>query len=269
MSAEMLLLLRGLLTKSETLSAEENDFPAARESAGLVERYNSRVIPGKTADCFQEWASKACLTIRDSQERGNPSMKSASRFAVVLLLIPALLPGQSNKKKTVSAVFSNARYAWVESMDGDAYTPRTIPEDRQAISDVEDALRNWNRYALTVQRSEADLVFIVRKGRLATGKLGVGIGNPPLGPNPGQRSPGGTPGTGTGTGTGTGVGVGGEVGPPDDILEVRTLNTDGTLGTILWQRSLQDGLDGPQVTLLAQLRKAVEKDYPQGTQAKP
>lgn len=191
-------------------------------------------------------------------------MKSASRFALVLLLIPALLPGQSNKKKTVSAVFSNARYAWVESMEGDAFTPRTIPEDRQAIADVEDALRNWHRYALTVNRSEADLVFIVRKGRLATGTLAVGIGTPPSFPGgPGQRSPAGSP------GTGTAVGVGGEVGPPDDILEVHTLNTDGTLGTILWQRSLHDGLDAPDVTLLAQLRKAVEKDYPQGTQAKP
>jgi hypothetical protein len=200
------------------------------------------------------------------------SGKSVSRLAVVLLLVPALLPGQSNKKKTVSAVFSNARYAWVEATDGDAYTPRTVPEDRQAIADVEGALRDWNRYSLTAQRSEADLVFIVRKGRLATGKIGVGIGNPPLGPNPGPRSPGG-PGTGTGSGTGagtgTGVGVGGEVGPPDDILEVHTLNTDGTLGTILWQRSFPNGLDAPQVTLLAQLRKAVEKDYPQNPPAKP
>jgi hypothetical protein len=189
-------------------------------------------------------------------------MKSALRFALVLLLVPALLTGQSNKKKTVSAVFSNARYAWVESMDGDAFAPRTNPDDRQAIADVEDALHNWNRYALTMRRSEADLVFIVRKGRLATGKLGLGLGAPPLGAGgPGQRAPAGTP--------GTSVGVGGEVGPPDDILEVHALNSDGTLGAMLWQRSFPNGLNAPGVTLLAQLRKAVEKDYPQNASTKP
>jgi hypothetical protein len=190
-------------------------------------------------------------------------MKFASRLALVLLLLPALLPAQSNKKKSVSGAFNNARYAWVESMDGDAFKPSLLPEDRQAISDVEDALRTWNRYALTARRSEAELVFIVRKGRVATGKLGVGIGSPPLGPGPGQRSPAGT------GGGGQGASVGGEVGPPDDILEVHMVNTDGSLGTILWQRTFPDGLDAPQVTLIAQLRKAVEKDYPQTSAAKP
>jgi hypothetical protein len=153
-------------------------------------------------------------------------------------------PLRSNKKHTLPAAFSNARYAWVESMEGDINKPGVVPEDRQAISDVEDALRDWNRYALTANRSEADLVFIIRKGRLASGKVGVGLGNPPLAPDPGQRAPNGTGGTGIG-----GI-AGGEVGPPDDLLEVRALNSDGTLGIMLWERSLSDGLDAPQVALV-------------------
>ena len=190
-------------------------------------------------------------------------MKSASRVVFVLLLVPTLLSAQTKKKHTVPAAFSNARYAWVESMEGDAYKPGLLPEDRQAIFDVEGALRDWNRYALTANRSEADLVFIIRKGRWASGKVGVGVGNPPLAPDPRQRTPIGT------TGGGVGADVGGEAGPPDDLLEVRTLNSDGTLGVMLWERSLSDGLDAPQVALLVQLRKAVEKDYPQNPPAKP
>lgn len=190
-------------------------------------------------------------------------MSSALRVVLVLLLVPALLSAQTKKKHIVPAAFSNARYAWVESIEGDIYKPGVVPEDRQAISDVEDALRDWNRYALTANRSEADLVFIIRKGRLASGKVGVGLGNPPLAPGPGQRSPVGT------AGSGAGVDVDGEVGPPDDLLQVRALNSDGTLGVVLWERSLSDGLDAPQVALLTQLRKAVEKDYPQNPPAKP
>ena len=190
-------------------------------------------------------------------------MRFTSRVVLVLLLVPALLSAQTKKGHTVPAAFSNARYAWVESMDGDIYRPGVLPEDRQAISDVEGSLRDWNRYALTANRSEAELVFIIRKGRLASGKVGVGLGNPPLAPGPGQRAPIGT------TGSGEGADIGAEGGPPHDLLEVRALNSDGTLGIVLWERSLSDGLDAPQVALIAQLRKAVEKDYPQNPPAKP
>ena len=36
-------------------------------------------------------------------------------------------------------------------------------------------MRKWNRYAITINRSEADLVFVVRKGRLAERQLHGGI----------------------------------------------------------------------------------------------
>jgi hypothetical protein len=186
-------------------------------------------------------------------------MKSA-RFAIlVVLLLPTLLPGQAKKKATIPAAFNNARYAWVEAQDGDAFTPGLLPEDRQAIADVEDALHDWNRYALTAGRHDADLVFIVRKGRIASATIGgtVGAGTgPSIQPGSGPR-----PATGPG-----GASVGGivktEVGPPDDILEVRQVNSDGKLGLVLWERSFPNGLDSPQVALLAQLKKAVEHDYP-------
>ena len=188
-------------------------------------------------------------------------MKSVTRIALVLLLLPSILVAQTAKKKpTAPAAFRNARYAWVEAFNGDEFTPRVIPEDRQAIGDVEDALRDWNRYSLTTSRGEADLVFIVRKGRIATATVGgtAGAGTGPVNrPISSQRPISGP------VGNGGGIGVGTEVGSPDDILEVHMLNPDGTLGTLLWERSFPDGLDAPQVSLIAQLKKAVEHDYPQ------
>lgn len=192
-------------------------------------------------------------------------MKSAQRVALILLLLPALLAAQSRKKHTVPAAFNNARYVWVEAVNGDEFNPRIDPDDRQAIADVVDALRNWNRYSLTSHRTEADLIFVVRKGRLATAKVGISSG--PLNqPFPGQR-PGSGPGSSgpgaSGPGeSGPGTAVGGEIGTPDDMLEIHQLNSDGTLGALLWERQFPDGLNAPQVSLIAQLKKAVEHDYP-------
>lgn len=192
-------------------------------------------------------------------------MKFNSRIVLVLLLLPTLLVAQAKKKHTVPAVFNNARYVWVETIDGrDVFSPGLLPEDRQAISDVEDALRSWKRYSLTTQRSQAEIIFVVRKGRLASAKIGgtvSGGSSPRTQPFPGQRSPSG-PDASDSRDTAPGVMVGGEVGSPDDLLEVRMLNADGTLGAMLWDRMFPDGLDAPQVSLVAQLKKAVEKDYP-------
>jgi hypothetical protein len=190
-------------------------------------------------------------------------MKSAKRVvALVLLLLPTLLTAQSKKKPTVSAAFNHARYVWVEAFNGNEFNPSIDSDDRQAIGDVEDALRDWNRYSLTTSRTEADLIFVVRKGRLVTAKVGIATG--PLGqPSPGQR-----PASGPGA-PGPGTTVGGEVGSPDDMLEVHQPNSDGTLGTLLWQRQFPDGLDAPQVALIAQLKKAVEHDYAPNPPAPP
>lgn len=191
------------------------------------------------------------------------------RFRMVLVIAALLLPclvfaGDKKNKKTVPAVFANAKYVWVKAEDGDAFTPGLLPEDRQAIADVMDALRDWNRYVLTASQDEAELVFIVRKGRLATGRLGGTVGTPggPAGGQfPGQPRGGGQNGPGGPVGM-PGVGVGAEVGPPDDLLEVRMRNTDGTLSSPVWRRTQADGLDAPQVPLMRTLRNAVEKDYP-------
>jgi hypothetical protein len=184
-------------------------------------------------------------------------MKSTKRVALFLLLLPTLLAAQAKKKHTVPAAFSNARYAWVETIDErDAFSPGIFPDDRQAIVDVEDALRDWNRYSITTSRSQAELVFVVRKGRLASATLGGTVGVGTAQPYPGQRPTAGTGGTSRGASVGT------EAGAPDDLLEVHLLNSDGTLGAQLWTRSFEDGLQAPQVALIAQLKKAVEHDYP-------
>lgn len=182
---------------------------------------------------------------------------------VALALIPALANGK-DKKKTTPAVFNTARYVYVQAEDGDAYDPNILRADREAIANVQDALRKWNRYTLTVDASNAELISYVRKGRVASGRLGGTVGTP------GGPGPAGTPGTagesspfpGQRRSPGVGTMAEGEAGPPDDFLEVR-MQTGGAISNPIWERSQQDGLDAPKVPLIRQLRDAVEKDYPQ------
>ena len=171
--------------------------------------------------------------------------------AVVLVLLPALVFAQTKKKKkSVPAAFSNAHYVYVQAEDGDAYTPGLQNQDRAAIENVQGAIREWNRYALTSSVNEAELVFVVRKGRLASGSVGgtVGVGSPYPGQPPTTRTAGMAE---------------AETGPPDDLLEVKMRNTDGSLSAPIWIRSQSEGLDRPHVPLMQMLRDAVERDYPQ------
>lgn len=182
---------------------------------------------------------------------------SASRLTAVfsLSLLVLNLAHAKPKKPDVPAIFKNARYVYVEAIDGDVLNPRLLPEDRQAIYNVEQSLRKWKRYALTLNRNEAELVFVVRKGRMAS--LGVHGGV-----SAGSRVPPGQPGPVPGEGRTSEIGARGEVGPPDDLLRVQ-LQDQGQLTTIVWYRSVDKGLDAPDVELMKELRVAVDKAYPQ------
>jgi hypothetical protein len=160
------------------------------------------------------------------------------------------------KKQTVPpALFSKARYVYVEATDGDAFTPGLLPEDRQAIFDVQDGLRRWNRYALTERRSQADLVFVVRKGRIASADahVGISVGNHPAnsGVSPGNTSQ-----------QENNAGAGVEVGPPDDLLDIYTLDPQGRLSGPIWMKSEADGLRSPGLPLFTEIESAVDSAYP-------
>jgi hypothetical protein len=188
-------------------------------------------------------------------------MKSIESIALLLLLLPTLAPAQKKAKKpSVPEIFDHARYVYVEAVDGQEFSPGLDPDDRIAIADVRDELQKWGRYNLTIDRNQADLVFVIRKGRLAgaetTGSIGGGGPYPRTGPEGGQL-----PGRQQRP-QGPGFGVGSEVGPPDDLLQVCQLNADGKLSGPLWIRSFAGGLDAPRVALFKQFKDDVEKAYP-------
>jgi predicted Zn-dependent protease len=55
----------------------------------------------------------------------------------------------------------NARYVYVTSYDGDQFDINLLPEDRQAIGAVEDALQKWGKFTLVYEPRQADIVLMV------------------------------------------------------------------------------------------------------------
>lgn len=179
---------------------------------------------------------------------------------------------KSPKKAETTHILCPARYVYVATMDGDIMSPEVIPEDRDAVSRVEDQLRDWKRLIEVYKPQESDVVLIVRTGRLATAKGAVGahVGRvPPIGGNPATRDPSDAsqgpdaPASRTNApygpvGNGGWIGAGGDVGPPDDLLAVYQKPGDVNSQSPLWRKTEKDGLDGPAVPLFGQFRKDID-----------
>ena len=201
-------------------------------------------------------------------------MKLTKPIIVLLAMSAPFAFAKDKKKHELPAVFGTAHYVYVQAEDGGEMSAGLLPEDREAIASVRGALEDWKRYAITLNRKEADLVFIVRKGRLASAGLhgDVGVSTSPAVPGsyPG-RNPMADP-TNTNNnpnrpgamdpGTTEGVGARAEAGPSEDVLRVFALTPDGKLNGPIWSREMKDGLDQPNVLLVRTLKDTVEKAYP-------
>jgi hypothetical protein len=216
-------------------------------------------------------------------------MKPLKWIGLLLVLIPAFatIQGKPKKADKLPAIFNQARYVYVEAIDGQQFDPRLLPEDRRAIADVEGALHDWNRYVLVGRRDQADLIFVVRKGQPATALMRGPVGPPtaetpgcdepqrgngrqggngPVGGNGPQNGPGQSDCAG---GPGSGGAPGAEVGPADDLLEIYVRNSDRFNGAPLWMHTLNGGLDRPDLALFQQLKEQVDRDYPPQPSSQP
>jgi hypothetical protein len=157
------------------------------------------------------------------------------------------------------AVFKNAQYVYVEAYAGDALSPHLVPDDREAIYNVEQHLKDWHRYTIVYERDRADLVFLVRKGRIASVTPGVAVdvgGGQPRDRNSPPPDPTRT------NNTSVGLGVDAEAGSPDDVLAIYLVNPSGGLDGPIWLHGEKGGLDEPTLPLFQRIKHEVETAYP-------
>jgi len=93
-------------------------------------------------------------------------MKRFPLMALSLILVVAISASAAPKASLAKApafpgTLANARYVYVASYDGDQFDPNLLPEDREAIGAVQDAIQNWRKLTVVYQPSQADIIILV------------------------------------------------------------------------------------------------------------
>jgi hypothetical protein len=157
-------------------------------------------------------------------------MRRRIPFFLAVLLFAQLLVAKD--KPTIQKLIVNARFVLVTTYFGDEpANPRIVPEDRQAVANVQNAIEKWAKYALVYERKNADLIIVVRTGRLA--QVGVRAGS--------TAKPA----------------IDGDAGDPRDILAVYDA-AQGIDSPALWIQRESGGLKAPELPLLKDFQDRVE-----------
>jgi len=94
----------------------------------------------------------------------------SSSAVLIVLLLAATLALAAPKAPKVNppqdvppfpGTLVNARFVYVTSYDGDQFDINLLPEDRQAIAAVQDALQKWGKFTLVYEPRQADIVMVV------------------------------------------------------------------------------------------------------------
>jgi hypothetical protein len=93
-------------------------------------------------------------------------MKRFFLLAAILIAVAVISSAAASNPNTANVpafpgILANARYVYVAAYDGDQFNPNLLSEDRDAISNVQDAIHNWGRLTLVYRPSEADIVILV------------------------------------------------------------------------------------------------------------
>lgn len=92
-------------------------------------------------------------------------MNKISILALAVWLLAATVAAKQPAARPVPlfpGTLINATYVYVTSYDGDQFNTNLLPEDREAISAVEDAIQKWGKFTLVYTPREADIVLMVQ-----------------------------------------------------------------------------------------------------------
>jgi hypothetical protein len=93
-------------------------------------------------------------------------MNRFSLVAIGLIVLAAISAPAAPNPRTAKVpafpgILANARYVYVASYDGDQFDPSLLPEDREAIGAVQNAIQNWGKLMIVYRPSEADIIILV------------------------------------------------------------------------------------------------------------
>jgi len=93
-------------------------------------------------------------------------MNRFSLVAISLIVLAAISATASPNPSTAKVpafpgTLANARYVYVASYDGDQFDRNLLPEDREAISAVQDSIQKWGKLTLVYRPFDADIIILV------------------------------------------------------------------------------------------------------------
>jgi hypothetical protein len=97
----------------------------------------------------------------------NRMTKFVTLSAAVLLATTLALAAPKSQKTASQDIpafpgtLVNASYVYVTSYDGDQFNPNLLPDDRQAIASVQDAMQKWGKWVVVYEPRQADIVLMV------------------------------------------------------------------------------------------------------------
>src|SRR6266436_6677764 len=92
--------------------------------------------------------------------------KLLSSTAVMLVMAVAVMAARKPSRSAQAdapfpGTLRNARYVYVAAYDGDQFNPNLLPEDRDAIAHVQDAIQKWGKLVLVYSPGDADILLLV------------------------------------------------------------------------------------------------------------
>ncbi len=179
------------------------------------------------------------------------------RFLFLTFALIALpLASQKQKKPVIPEQIVRARTVAVVDFPRSSGASVTVPsEDREARLAVEEALRQWGRYAVVYPQDDPDLLIVLHKGGSKLKFKGRGAGDPPVIIDDTQVR------IGTRREDSTPPHVGEELGPAEDMFMIYPghRQIDNPLdGPPIWRYVGKNVLNRPAVAAVREFRKAVD-----------
>ena len=88
-----------------------------------------------------------------------------SALVLFFILVTGVAVAQRPQEQIMPKLITHATWVYVTSYDGADPNPRISPEDLQAISNVQDALKQWGKYKLVYRPEAAEIVILVHTSR--------------------------------------------------------------------------------------------------------
>ena len=92
-------------------------------------------------------------------------MKRFFLMAIFLLLAStaALPKPKPRSEQLMPRLVAQAQFVYVTSYDGPFWSANVLPEDREAVSDVQSALMKWGKYIVVYEPGRADIILAVQR----------------------------------------------------------------------------------------------------------